>query len=638
MNSLKAFLQLGPVRALNYILYQIKLRSGLMQLQSPIHGLASDTSSLEISNIGLIPSRKALARALGKNEKKLISQADEILAGTIRLFGDKAFTLNLLPPIKGHWTKFTSSLPGDADIKVLWETGRFGWASTLARAYHLDQDEKYAAFFWQKFEEFSTANPPNRGPHWSSAQEVALRLIALAFCLPLLRNSKESTAQRMALMSSSLAAHAKRIPISLSYSRAQDNNHLLSEALGLMTAAALLPQHPHSQNWARLGRKTFVRAIQGQIEEDGSYSQHSSNYQRLILQLGLWANQLCQYIGDPLPDSVMEKLAAATQWQLELCEKSSGQLANLGPNDGAYILPLTVLAFEDHRPVLQAASSTFLNKAAFPAGEWDEMSLWLSAPAKKVKMPQTELGPLRLEGENSWAYFRAAKFKNRPGHADQLHLDLWWKGINVARDTGSYLYTAPDSWNNALSSSRVHNTVTINGRDQMRAASRFLWLDWAQARLLESESSESGKLNYARASHNGYRGLGVSHERQVGVKQVNKWEINDLITSKKRSQKIFSIRLHWLLPDLEWRLDADTLHLDHHLGSIALKLWSDSAKSEISIIRAGELLIGSAKSDPTMGWYSPSYAQKEPALSVILDCQSSLPNRLFSTWSFPKSS
>ena len=69
----------------------------------------------------------------------------------------------------------------DGDVKWVWEAGRFGWAFTLGRAYRLCADERYPQAFWDYTEAFWQANPPYRGPHWLSAQEAALRLMALVF-------------------------------------------------------------------------------------------------------------------------------------------------------------------------------------------------------------------------------------------------------------------------------------------------------------------------------------------------------------------------------------------------------------------------------------------------------------------------
>ncbi len=135
----------------------------------------------------------------------------------------------------------------------MWEPARFGWAFTLGRAYHLSGDEKYAAAFWQFFETFTDANPPCLGPHWMSGQEVALRLMAFVWAAQVFAASPSSTPERKSRLAASVAAHAARIPPTLVYARSQQNNHLLSEAAGLLTAGLALPDHPGAASWRRPG-------------------------------------------------------------------------------------------------------------------------------------------------------------------------------------------------------------------------------------------------------------------------------------------------------------------------------------------------------------------------------------------------
>ena len=98
----------------------------------------------------------------------------------------------------------------------------------------------------------------------------------------------------------------------------------------------------------------------------------------------------------------------------------------------------------------------------------------------------------------TWAYLRAARFTGRPGHADQLHLDLWWCGLNVAQDAGTYLYNAPPPWDNALARSEVHNTLVVNGLEQMTRAGRFLYLERAQARVQQARQQRDAIADAAR--------------------------------------------------------------------------------------------------------------------------------------------
>lgn len=639
LRALKAFLQLGPLPSLLYLWYQFKLRSGLLRLQTPIQKLQAEAEA-EPHTPWPIPSPEALRASLGSDSSQLFAQADRILDGEVPLFGADWHNLDLRPPTKQHWSAFTATLPDGQDIKPIWEMGRFGWATLLARAYHLKNEEAYAESFWNRFEVFSRLNPPKLGPHWSSAQEVSLRLISLLFSYALIREAEASTPTRRALFAASLAAHAARIPPTLAYARAQDNNHLLSEAAGLISAAIALPRHPEANRWLAQGESIFSGALRRQIDSAGRYSQHSSNYQRLALQLALWVQLLLSSRGQSLPEDVLDKLAVATQWQLDLCEPSSGAMANLGPNDGAYILPLSLQPFGDHRPVLQAAAATFIGGQPFAPGPWDEMSLWLASPRAAALEGEAKSAALRLEGGDSWAYLRAATFKGRPGHADQLHLDLWWRGVNLARDAGTYLYTASASsdWNNALATTRAHNTLVIAGQDQMQRAGRFLWLDWAQSQVLEEELDADGRRILARAAHNGYRHLNLRHKRLVKLNNSHpdqqQWEIVDQVESQSGRSGEVQATLYWHLPDLQWQLEDKRLHLQSDQGPISLSVES-SAPTQLSLIRAGEVLVGPAEPDPVLGWHSPTYGQKEAGLTLLTEAAGDAPLSFTSRWSLP---
>ena len=621
---IKALGQLGLRTVLPYLGYQFKLRSGLLRLQTPVQSNWRRRHAGQPQPLFELPDRGELAALLGERLKELYQEADEILAGQVCLFGGEARALALDPDASRHWSAYADHMPDGGDIKLVWEQGRFGWATVLARAYWLSGDEKYAEGFWAFLEDFLAANPPNQGPHWSSAQEVALRMIALGFCSTVLDGARASTVERKHLLASSLAAHAQRITPSLSYAQAQNNNHLLSEALGLYTAAALLPRHPLRKKWLRLGRRHFASGIRRQIDASGAYGQHSANYQRLMLQLALWAGVLARKLDEAWPTDVTHKIAMAARWLLGLLDTESGQAPNLGPNDGAHILPLTALPFDDYRPVLQAASRAFLGQDALGSGPWDEMAAWLAPTANPhAPAPAAAPQPLRIQGAHSWAYLRTARFQGRPGHADQLHLDLWWRGLNIARDPGSYRYNAPPPWDNALASTAVHNTVSINGCDQMQRASRFLWLDWAQARVL------ANRIDAASAEHDGYRKLGLTHQREVSV-DGDEWLVVDRISGHEQTA---TARLHWLLPDWPYSLEGGLLSLRGPKGEIQLHIESPGAR--FGLVRAGEVLAGELPAKPILGWYSPSYDQKEAALSLIAELRADPPIEFRSRWRLP---
>jgi hypothetical protein len=549
-----------------------------------------------------------------------IKNAEEVCQGLYRPFGGDPAPLRMdSEPFTHHWTDYETGKVdwGVPDVKYLWEPARFGWALILARAYALTGDNGYAQIFWRLTESFFTTNPLNLGPNWASAQEVALRLISLTICAQLFQPAPASSPERMAQLQGILASHAHRIPATLPYARAQNNNHLLSEAAGLYTAGCTLKDHPQAESWRNLGWCLFTQTLVKQIGEDGAYLQHSTNYHRLMLHLALWVQAVARSQGQSLPSDLLPLLASATHWLAEQVDPVSGNASNLGHNDGSNLLNLTDLSYSDYRPTLQAASVAFLNQRTLPPGVWDELTLWLGFSLPDSISPAgNSLFRLNSRDGASWASLRCAHFTSRPAHADQLNVDLWHQGRNIALDPGTFHYNLPPPWDNSLAHTSVHNTVTVDDQDQMTRAGRFLWLDWAQAKRISYPEPSS-----IIAEHDGYRKLGIIHRRMLQHIPPNGWLVTDWLLPSRQPVQTRRIILHWLLPDLPWELTGDLLSLDHGQIKLQIEVTDNTQKPAIQLIRAGEILYGSGNIPAILGWYSPTYGVKQPALSlrVILD-------------------
>jgi hypothetical protein len=626
--GIKYLFQLGLRPLALYALYKFGLRIG--------HYKRIKTLSVERSTFNALfplPSREQLSQTLGEEGKAaLLKEADEIVSGQIRIFGELTPLDFTHPEPLRHWTeyeknvkRFTFNVPHN-DIKYIWEPARFGWAFTLGRAYHLTQDEKYAEAFWKYFESFTQNNPANLGLHWMNGQEVAIRLMSLVWCAHVFPNQSPN----YQLLITAIFQHASRIPPTLIYARSQNNNHLITEAAALYTAGLFFK----NKTWRALGWKWLNWAFQNQIGGYGEYIQHSANYQRVMLQTALWINLIKQ---DVLPVKTSQAIGRAAHWLFSLLDNDSGLSPNLGANDGALIFPLSSAAFEDYRPTVQAAARAFL-RTSLPSGAWDELSLWFGLKAAAREADASAYLTDNLRGKNSWAYFRASHFKSRLAHIDQLSLDLWWRGLNITQDAGTFLYNAPPPWDNPLVTTRVHNTVTVDGRDPMTRAGRFLVLDWANAyskNLIEADENILGRI---RAYHRGYGS--VKHERTVTVYQDERWRIEDKLTSPHRTPHTY--RLHWLLPDWEYQLSetesAVRLRLKAPYGWVDLLIQStlNVKRSTFSLVRAGELIQGQRNVQPYEGWVSHNYGQKFPALSLALEVTSEYHVTFTSEFTFPQ--
>lgn len=649
---LKALRQLGASSLGQYALYRLGLWSGHYRRVTSRPLLAGEWTLQPVFDL---PNTEAVRRCLDEDGLAgLLAEADEIAAGRARLFGADPVALRLTFERRlQHWTAYERQpvlladfYAGIPDIKFLWEPARFGWAFPLGRAYLLSRREAYAEAFWRLTEQFLDGNPPCLGPHWMSAQEVALRLMAFVWAGQVFAASPASTPARQMRLARAVAAHAARIPPTLVYARAQNNNHLLSEAAGLFTASLALPDHPHAARWRALGWKWLNLGLQRQIDGYGEYSQHSTNYHRMMLQLALWTDALLRRQGQAWPRPTFEALGRATHWLLGLLDPVSGRAPNLGANDGADPFPLSTCPFEDFRPVAHAAARAFL-QYRLPSGPWDEMSLWLGIPAETPRSLDLPRYPGdNLSGRASWACLRAVRLTTRPSHADQLHLDLWWRGLNVACDAGTYLYNAPPPWDNPLTSTFVHNTVSVDGREQMTRAGRFLYLDWADAYYKTLLPVEAGVLQSAQARHYGYRRLGIRHTRTVTVHADEGWRVEDellFLPGLEGKRRPRSFRLHWLLPDWPWEIETGgeeiLLRLESPHGTVVLCVTTEPlsllAQAEASLVRGGEIVHGTGEVEAVRGWRSPTYGIKRPALSLAVTVRTAETFQFITQFRFP---
>jgi hypothetical protein len=706
--AMRAVRDLGLYPVALYGLYELQKRTGWLRSRTPIKkweaihlealvfkSIPTEPEAYSKFRLGLSRSfffhpkqvlSDSLHKILAGEEELLLTEADEITAGQFRLFGGPAIEYGFPPDWKKppifnaeervehfdndvHWTRLNpEKFP--FDIKFLWEPARFGWSVILGRAYRLTGDDKYAESFWALFEHWREENPPNQGVHWISGQEVAIRLMVLVFCLYAFHPYLERHPECIKILAEAVSAHAERIPPSLLYAKAQGNNHLIVESVGLYTAGLMFPEFLQATRWRKLGRRWLIRAIEKQIFPDGGYVQHSVNYHRLALQASLWALRLSELNGDHFPPSIYARLQKNGICLGSFLDPATGHVPNFGSNDGALILPVTTCTIRDYRPVTQLVSRILLKEPAFGPGPWDEACFWFGLGDDEVEMRVSgrethvedvetqdvdrkyvsKIVPLSgvrgedklnqerafpyaglyfLRGKDTWGLFRCVHFNHRPGHGDQLHLDLWWRGGNIARDAGTFLYNGERPWENGLAGSKVHNTPVVNEIEPMSRAGRFLWLDWAQGKLLRKERSKDGLLDFISAGHDGYRALGIRVVRSVIRAGDELWMIVDDILGSGQH----TLRSGWLLPDSPWRMNGGTLAMDGAQGQYEVKFTSKGVLC--GLYRAGQLVEGEELTDcpEILGWYSPTYAYKEPGLYFIGSIKGDLPLRSVSLWS-----
>ena len=309
---------------------------------------------------------------------------------------------------------------------------------------------------------------------------------------------------------------------------------------------------------------------------------------------------------------------------------TTGRVPCYGQDDGALILPLSNCDYRDFRPVVQATHFLATGERRLGPGPWDEDLFWLfgetaratpsnknpiaSAPSRR-DFEAPDGGYQTIRSMSGFAVTRAAKFRHRPAQADMLHVDIWWRGENVAIDPGTYSYNSPAPWNNPFAHTSHHNTVEIDGLDQMDRAKRFMWLPWLTGCSFGTSVPTQGDVSCWNGEHDGYRRLAdpITHRRGLVRLGADHW----LIVDSLRGKQPHSFRLHWLLLDAPFVVDTKQCSLELQTSAGSYRLAANAA--------ASTTLFDIVRADPNSarGWRSPYYHTREPALSVCVEAKGS---------------
>ncbi|MBS0525201.1 MAG: heparinase II/III-family protein [Proteobacteria bacterium] len=499
-------------------------------------------------------------------EEELLTSARRIASGKLLLFSrllvdvgnPPAWANNPLTNVAyatpfepSHRIPFFKAAAGD--IKLVWEASRFSWAPILARAHRLAPDEGFGARLVRWIEDWVRANPPYFGANWTCGQETSLRLLNLLLAAAFLDEDRAPTPGFVDLV----RLHLRRIRITLSYAKAQDNNHGTSEAAALLIGGAWLSRYSNDgagARWHRLGRRTLVERIDRLFLGDGTFSQYSVTYQRMVLDtiaLVLW---WVTRLGLPtLPPRALDRVRRGANWLFQLVEPHTGDCPNLGANDGTLPFGWGEEPYRDFRPAVDRIALLLDGRRAFSRTAPDSSSSWLGLVDRRrddrpvferANLSASDGGIATIRSTNeSFGLLRLPIFKFRPSHADALHFDLWAGRLNILRDDGSYSYSTGDAGPRAFGGAPGHNLIEFDGEDQMPRLGRFLFGSWLKGDGIVMPARRAD-VWFMAGGYQDWRGR--RHHRMVEA-EGRQWRIIDTIERFKQAT------LRWrLAPEYQW--------------------------------------------------------------------------------------
>lgn len=576
-------------------------RTGIYQAVTPVRMLPA---------VGLALSKCApasFAQELSRPDD-WIAYAERIVAGELRFFAHQWHRVGSppdwlhdpwneqpWPQTLAHWARTNEFSVAGRDIKIVWEPSRFEWAVVLARAYALSARPEFLETFCVWLDDWIAKNPVNAGPNWKCGQEASLRVLRF---LEALRCLQWGLAAREPIHAFILA-HLRRIGATLSYAIAQENNHGVSEAAALFVGGQWLLAHgaqaetaTYAKRMALRGQRQLVERMVRLVAEDGSFSQHSVNYHRMILDTAAIVELWCRALGIDSPlAKCTSRVDAALTWLESLVDEGSGDAPNLGANDGTAMLLSPSTSYRDHRPSLQLVACLFRKCRLYLCGPWDDAArCWGVNPQElplrsKVRTSRVFRagGIVALVGRDTWGVLRVPVFRFRPCQADALHLDVWMKGVNVIRDTGTYSYNPVGEWHDYFSGTRAHSTCEFDDRDQMPRHGRFLFLQWLRADTFDFQSDEESQR--VVAGYTDYRN--ARHVRAVRLEGRN-WVVSDQLSGYRDKAVV-----RWHLAPGTWRLHESRL-----IGpGVCIEVVSTDRACQLRLVE---------------GWESRAYLERTP--------------------------
>ena len=489
-NDLAALGVMAPLRAL----YEIGKRSGAHGLTLRSMANTAKPASLQVIQ-EFRPSRLLSSIAVNRCLEDAQRIVDE---------GHRAFGLRV--PVNGphDWNALGDtgkSWPAEpfwwqidirseqrlGDVKWTWELGRHRDIVILARAAYLQPGERWIDDLAQRLRWWFEVTPAERGVHWYSNLEIALRTIAwmqvYALCSSALPPDVVGT------MALHVARARRHLLVDFPYTASSmRNNHLLGDALGLLAIEKFVG-HSGDTRLSRIAEKAFAGQLERHMRTDGSMIEDSVSYHRFVMEM----LAIKRLLGDR---------TAPTDQALQ---GSAEHLQHLGALDG----PIPQWGDWDEGRVLASsgdeldlAGSTalglVLTGSAGDPGWWsqfDEVAWYAPSTAMTIEAPKSlsEQGPpgsavLSTSGGISrvtvgdWRIWLKCGTGPSHQHADLTHVSARLGSQWVLVDPGTGTYNGELEIRNAFRTSRSHNGLRVIGEQMLVPHRAFRWLTSAKVR------------------------------------------------------------------------------------------------------------------------------------------------------------
>jgi hypothetical protein len=430
--------------------------------------------------------------------------------------------------------------PAHGDHKVIWETNRHQYFLSLGAAWWLTRDRGYRDTFVQHLEDWLARNPPLVGINWASALELAFRAMSWTWAAEFFAaGSEQDTTPWLVDLLVALDRQLTHVEHNLSR-YFSPNTHLTGEALALYAVSIAFPELRRSPRRVETGRAVLLHEAEAQVRADGGHAELSAHYHRYSTDFYLLALMVARAANDPAADA-FERAAHRQAAYLRTIADDDGRLPLLGDDDGGWLFKFSDSSPFDAATTLSVAAALLSDPSLAVKPTTDEV-FWVLGEEPEVP----DVGSRAVEWPShvldSSGYFVSRSpggghliFDGGPhgflngghAHSDALSVVISAAGMPLFVDPGTATYTMDRAVRDRFRSTRMHNTVIVDGRDPAVPDGPFHWRTRQDARFLVARPGRT--IDFAVGALAG--SAGRRHMRAVLTLHGTGWLIVDRVTS-----------------------------------------------------------------------------------------------------------
>lgn len=431
-----------------------------------------------------------------------------------------------------------------ANHEWTWQLSRHSAWLSLSQAFRDTGDEKYAAEFVSELKSWVHDCPvpvvrASNVPYsrWRTI-EGGIRTgsvwpdVFFGFL-----GAKSFDDEALTLMLKSFAEHGRYLTQFYTH-----GNWLTMEANGLYHVGALFPEFKDAKLWRETAIGRLDRELGIQVYPDGAQTELAPSYHGVALDNFLGPVNLVALTGCQLPADYLAKIEKMFAYYLDVMEPNR-TMPPLNDSGAGSVMG-------------------FLNRGAqlFPARQ---DFLWIATDGAQGKAPAYTshefpyAGQFIMRGgwerDALWLCMEGGPYGFGHQHEDKLGVILTAFGKPLLVEGGVYTYDASD-WRRYVLSSRAHNLIMIDGKDQARRRSPSA--SWVVQKPLPHLWESSDEIDHAAATYD--EGWGPSgallarHTRNVWFfKKLGCFVIADDLEPTDAQEHTYEALFHLNAPEAE---------------------------------------------------------------------------------------